>query len=328
MNTDNISQHIDALFPCKPFRLISSTDRYGFTDILREQFGLRWRPRSFATWVHGWAWWEATRSEELAIKNTDKEWMRCVVANAHEKELLESEGFKHIWIGGLPFAYTFPSNLTRFNGSLLAMLPHSTESERLNKHCFEYLDYIESIKNNYSSVYVSVYYLDKSDELISEISKRGLSFIDGARPDDANSLKRMRAIFDSFEFVTSNTMGSHIIYSLYSGCKTSLCGPMYSYDESIFLANGSPQKHSNEYIQQNLYILSNIYLMSNFQFLFTETPINGFYSEEYGKQQVGYYNKLNNIEIKHALQWHWRGQIRNYSAGAMRRLQRFIKSTT
>lgn len=328
MNTDNISQHIDALYPCKPFRLISSTDRYGFTDILREQFGLSWRPRSFATWIHGWAWWKATRPEELTFKNTDKEWMRCVVANANEKKLLESEGFKHIWIGGLPFAYTLPSNLTRCNGSLLAMLPHSAESARLNKHCFEYLDYIESIKNNYSSVYVSVYYLDKSDELISEISKRGLSFIDGARPDDANSLRRMRAIFDSFEFVTSNVMGSHIIYALYSGCKTSLCGTLYSYDESIFFANGNPHKFSKDFIQNSLYNSSKKYLKSNFPFLFTGTPLNGFFSEEYGKIQVGYYNKLKNIEIIHALQWDLIGQIKGYSSGAMRRLQRHIKLIT
>jgi len=318
-------ENIDKIYKFKPINLNSGIDRYGFSDILANELNLHYRRRSFANWLHGWIWWKATSSTELMFKDSCKSQSRLVVSNFHEKEILKNEGFKNIWIGGLPFTYVKNSNFKRKPNSLLAMPPHSAENEKIRNEYYDYLDYLESIKNEYENVYVSIYYLDKSKEIIKKIESRGLKFIDGARPDDINSLRRMRAIFDSFEFITSNTMGSHIIYAIYCGCKTSLCGPMYKYDETLFLGNDGKINHDKKYVEDSLYYLSQKYLMEKFQFLYTQTPINGYFSEEYGKKEIGYYNKMNKEQILDALQWHLTGQVNGYSSGAIRRLKRIAK---
>ena len=205
------------------------------------------------------------------------------------------------------------------------MPPHSAESEKINRTYFDYLDYLESLKNYYSSIYVSIFYLDRQSKLVSEIERRGLMYIDGARPDDAYSLQRMRAIFDSFEYVTSNTMGSHIPYALYCGCKTSLCGPMFSYDETMFYRKNHKIQHNKNYIQDIIYYHSTGYLQKNFNFLFTFTPKDGYISEYYGKKEIGYYNILGNNEIMKILKWDFPNQITGYSSGGIRRLKRTTK---
>jgi hypothetical protein len=324
MNFQNIAFGIDKHFGFRPIKLVSGVDRYGFSDILVEQLGLTFRPRSFANWLHGWIFWKSPLPVDLMFDAKQKEWMHFIVSNSDQSEMLHAEGFKHVWVGGLPFAYTLHSGLKRHPDSLLAMPPHSSEIEKLNRPYLDYLDYLESIKENYSSVWVSIFFLDKCPEIIHQIKRRGLMFIEGARPDDANSLRRMRAIFDSFDCVTSNTMGSHIIYSIFSGCKTSIGGPLYEYDETYFLGTDGQNKHSKKYIEDSLYYLSSGYLLENFKFLFTSTPKVGFVSKEYAEKAIGFHNKLQRNEIMEALQWGWKNQLRGYSMGGFRRVRRLM----
>jgi hypothetical protein len=318
---------IEKKFPFKNIKLVSGVDRYGFSDVLYQQLKLIYRPRSFANWQHGWIWWKAKSSTELLLKNHDKKNSRLIVSNSHEKQMLEDEGYKNIWIGGLPFSYTENSKLKKSTNSLLAMPPHSAEVEKLYNPYTDYLDYLESIIKDYEEIYVSIYHLDKCENLIKEITKRGLKFIDGARPDDANSLRRMRAIFDTFEFVTSNAMGSHILYAIYCGCKTSICGPLYKYDADVFNGKNNENKHDKKYIEETLYYLSEKYLKEKFSFLFTQNPKYGFESLEYGAEEIGEKNKMNKKEIIEVLQWSTKNQIINYYKGGVRVVKRNIGVT-
>lgn len=317
-----ISYTINSTLPYMPFNMTSSTERYGFCSLLCEQIGMTWRPRSFASWMHGWIWWGATSSTELQFDSSQKKYGRFVVSRHFEKTVLESEGFKDVKVGGLPFAYSNPSDFKRESGSLLAMPPHSSEREKLNKSHIKYLNYLESIKNNYSNVSVCIHYLDLTQSIINEVKKRGMYLIEGARPDDANSLKRIRAIFDSFEFVTTNSIGSHVIYALFSGCKVSLCGPLYEFDESDLISNNKSMQNSKKYIYDLLFYLSKKYLEKNFSFILVNNPDNGFSSENYARKEIGYLNKLSNKEVRDTLRWTPFGQAIGYTSGAIRRFSR------
>jgi hypothetical protein len=322
--TEDIANNLRLIPSYKPFNLTSGIDRYGFSSILCEQMGLKRRPRSFANWLHGWIWWGATSSAELMFDCAQKQGGRFIVSKSLERGILEAEGFQNVWVGGLPFAYTLPSNLKRIGGSLLAMPPHSGESEKLGKSHVDYLDYLESIKRDFSSIWVCIHYLDISLNVVNEIKSRGLFLIEGARPDDANSLRRMRAIFDSFEYVTSSVMGSHIVYSMYSGCKVSLCGPVYVFSESDVIFDKYRHAYGNNFIRDWLYYSSKGYLNENFHFLFAENPRDGYQSDEYARIELGYYNKLSRREIVDALRWDISGQLIGYSSGAIRRLSRAL----
>ena len=309
--------------------LVCGVDRYGFSRLLADQLGAIWTKRSFANWQHGWIWWGACSSEDLRMADGLKVQSNFIVSKHTESEILRSEGFKNVWVGGLPFAYTSPSNRVKAKGSLLAMPPHSSEqsvksnSNNFMKSLTGYLDYLESFKQNFSSIWVSIYYLDVSPAVIDEIHRRGLFFIEGARPNDANSLRRVRAILDTFEFVTTNCMGSHVIYALFCGCKVSVVGPEYKFDESHFFLN-NPTGYSKKYINDFIYYSSKEYLSEHFSFLLTDNPKEGYKSEEYARGEIGYYNLLSKSDIMDALQWSWMGQFKGYSAGGIRRITKLM----
>ena len=308
--------------------LVSGVDRYGFSSLLAERLGVLWPRRSFANWQHGWMWWGASSYEELMMDDGLKKHSRFIVSKSAELEVLKSAGFKNLWVGGLPFAYTEPSKSGKVAGSLLAMPMHSAEqtteatSNKLAKSLTDYLDYLESLKREFSSVWLSIYYLDFSIALLYEIRRRGLFLIEGARPNDANSLKRVRIIMDTFEFVTSNSIGSHVIYAMFSGCKVSVGGPELLVEESDFVLDNRFKGFSKKYIEESVYYLSRKYLQNRFSFILTDNPRNGFHSEEYAREEMGFYNILKNKDIMDALQWGWLGQLKGYSVGSIRRIER------
>jgi hypothetical protein len=310
--------------------LVSGVDRYGFSSLLAERLGVFWPRRSFANWQHGWIWWGASSHEELMMDESLKDESRFIVSKSSECEVLKSVGFNNVWVGGLPFAYTEPSKSVRVSGSLLAMPMHSAEqspkstSHKLAKSLINYLDYLESMKQHFSSIWTSIYYLDYSAELLYEISRRGLFYIEGARPDDANSLRRVRTMMDTFEFVTSNSIGSHVIYAMFSGCKVSIGGPEVPVAESDFELDNRERRYSKKYIEDSIYYLSKEYLINKFPFILANNPINGFQSEEFAREEIGFYNRLTNEDIFNALQWSWVGQLKGYSQGGMRRIERVL----
>lgn len=311
-----------ALLP--PRKIVGSTgsiDRYGFLHVLARRCGMRAPLRAFAEWVHGWVWDDSPTVESLAFSSLPRD-LRLVVRNHVELEALKRGGFQHVVVGGLPFAYVSPQHRSRNANALLAIPPHSAEIEKLTSHQFDYLDYLESIKIDYEGVYVSIFHLDWEGPMHVAAVERGLNVVQGARPDDANSLARMRALFEAFDQVTSNTMGSHFIYALGSGCRVSFCGPQFVYDESILLGNGNPNGHTLERAARLVAIQAPSYLRQRFGRFFVDHPRFGTADSQLANAELGRASLLDIEEIKYVLGWNVTGQIEGYAKGAWRRLQR------
>ena len=298
-------------------------DRYGFSSVLAKQCGRRIVPRSFANWVHGWVWHEEPTDELLACAKLPRE-VTIIVCNEKERLALEAAGFRDVRIGGLPFAYMQRQHELRYTDALLAFPPHSAEVEKVVADQGAYLDYLESLKQDFESVYVSVYYLDMGGAMHKAALARGLRVIQGARPDDANSLLRMRSILDSFMHVTSNVMGSHMLYALFSGCKFSFCGPIYGYDESFYLASGNPYGHSSDRIRLALQLQSESYLRDKFAKFFVDHPRAGLQDASFARDAIGAKYLMNPQQVEDALGWRIKGQIDGYLSGALRRTFRLF----
>jgi hypothetical protein len=310
--------------PFVPVKITSGVDRYGFSSVLASRCGRRVVPRSFANWVHGWMWHEELTAELLACSKLPRE-VRIVVCNDNERQALVDEGFLDVRIGGLPFAYVQRQHESRHADALLAFPPHSAESEKVTVDQGRYMDYLESLKNDFEAVYVSIYYLDMGGAMHKAALARGLRVIQGARPDDANSLVRMRSILDSFSYVTSNVMGSHMLYALFAGCRFSFCGPIYGYDDICLV--GNPHGHTTDYLQQGLYLQSEPYLRKRFGRFFVDNPHMGIEDLPFAEVAIGMRFIMTPDEIEDALGWSIAGQVRGYVSGARRRLARTISST-
>ena len=311
--------------PIVPAKITSGVDRYGFSNLLAKRCGRRVVPRSFAEWVHGWMWHDEPTDALLACSKLPRD-ITIVVCNEKESTTLVDAGFRDVRIGGLPFSYVQRQHESRHTDALIAFPPHSAESERVTADQVSYMNYLESLKNDFEAVYVSIYHLDMGGAMHKAALARGLHVIQGARPDDANSLVRMRSILDSFSYVTSNNCGSHMLYALFAGCRFSFCGPIYVHDESVFLGQGNPNGHTNEYVRLILDLQSEPYLRKRFGRFFVNNPRMGIEDFPFAENAIGMRFVMAPDEIEDALGWGVAGQIRGYASGLRRRLARKIVS--
>lgn len=313
--------------PFVPIRITSGVDRYGFSSVLAKQCGRFFAPRSFAEWIHGWIWHDEPTEELLACSKLSRD-IKIVVCNEKELSTLKKSGFRDVRIGGLPFAYVQRQHESRLAEALLAFPPHSAEKEKVNSEQSNYMDYLESLKKDFDSIYVCIHYLDIGGAMHNGALARGLGVIQGARPDDANSLLRMRSILDSFSYVTSNVIGSHMLYALFAGCRFSFCGPLYGYEESVYLGDGNPNNHSIDYVQLLLELQSESYLRKRFGRFIVNNPRMGIDDFDFADTAIGTRFIMAHHQIEDALGWSINGQIRGYVSGARRRLGRSILSIT
>lgn len=320
------ANELNSLLPSSSvFKVRGSIDRFGFLHLLAEQCCMRAPKRAFAEWMHGWIWDDRPTIESLAMHKLPRD-VPVVVRNKIEQKVLLDAGFRDVWIGGLPFCYVPSQHKARNGSSLLAIPPHSAEAERVSSVQRDYMDFLESLKGDFDDIYVCIFYLDWDGPMHRAALQRGLRVVQGARPDDAYSLKRVRALFEAFEHVTSNSIGSHFVYALYSGSRFSFCGPMFTYDEETILANGNPNGHSEERVRRLLEIQDPRYLQIRFGKFYVDHPRQGAFDTDLGASEIGTDQILSPLQIKNILGWTVIGQLCGYGRGAFRRLRRATMS--
>jgi hypothetical protein len=209
----------------RPWAQSFGSDFYGALQVAAEYCGLRTAPAHFPyCWQHGtWPPWQKIRAEVI-VYNVPKS-TTCFVARQDEAAFLKAGGYAGARAIGLPIIYTKPSGLQRIPNSLLVMPTHSIHSDVLGLSNEKYAREIASIKNRFGLVVACVSANCIAKGLwASQFEKQGIKVIRGAGLNDVNALKRMRALFDSFEYVTTDSYGSHVYYALYFGAKVSIWG--------------------------------------------------------------------------------------------------------
>lgn len=297
-------------------RLRNEVDRYGFSYLIANKVGLHRPPRAFSTWMHGWYFWQPEILHDVGYDKLLPD-TPVVVSTDNLKAFMERHGFTNVTAGGLPFAYTDELPVTRIKDSLIAFIPHSIIG--INKYILneDVLDYMYSIKNDFEHVYLCIYAQDIGrKELIDGITKRGLRYIAGAQPDDANSLLRMRTIFQSFEYVLSFGMGSHLLYASYCGCKTSISGP---YPDIMFC----DQAHNNPSVMERVKVCHEKEMnIAKYPWFFVNHPREAVSKQQWARSEIGPITLLDNDDIIRVLGWNKIG----YMKGILRAIRRRAKT--
>ena len=99
---------------------------------------------------------------------------------------------------------------------------------------------IESIKSNYDTVLVSLYWADITNEsLVKKYIDKGYLIVTSGHRYDLNFLSRQRSIIELADFTMSNSIGTHIGYCIYLG------KPHYVFQQEIGYSykNKSSEKH-------------------------------------------------------------------------------------
>jgi len=143
--------------------------------------------------------------------------------------------------------------------------------------------------------------------LVEAFEKYNIPWIIGANVFDKNALIRMSRIFKSFEFMTTNTIGSHVLYAAYSGCKVSIYGKFAEYSEEDFL--NDPYYSVNPLIlKENLLGSTEKKIREKYNCFFVH-PKKAVQKLIWAKEQIGEKNKKTIDDLADLLGWNTKGQI-------------------
>lgn len=311
----------------------SSPDRYGFSSWIAKMLSIKGAPKSFCNWVHGWIWWEPDNIEDFGFQS-DPPNISKIVNKANFGSLLSNLGVCNVVAAGLPYAYIHKYSLEQekgqcmIPGTALFIPDHSSEANRVSHNILEYLDYIDSLSHHFRHVSILVYSIDYS-LLAPVIQERGYLPLIGADPRCPNSMQRVKAIFDAHEYVSTNFIGSHVLYSLASECKVSICGP---YQDRLFEVHADDVRagrYSRDYVERMLYYCSRKFLESNWlkRFLVEDPLCAEKYSDQLAsivERELGIGEIMPLKCLPNLLGWSLKQQIVGYSFGAGRRARQLL----
>lgn len=208
-------------------KLPSEVAYYGASYEIARETKLIDLPVKGVHWVHGWKYGEVLTAEQIGGYHKKKK-LHLVSHPIHE-EVLRSEGFKNVFTVGLPYLYAkYDSNLPRQKRSLLVCPGHTSSysiNKNLSQEAKDYANRIGAIRSDFSEVLVCLSAnCIQAGHWLEAFEAKDIPWVMGAMIYDRNALRRMRSLFRQFEFVTTNCVGSHIVYASYEGCKTSICG--------------------------------------------------------------------------------------------------------
>ena len=186
------------------------------------------RAISAKSWKHGIIEDQEIRYLRELVHYGGKEDLHLVARDAHVEALVRF-GFYNVKAVGMPFAYARPSKAPRIPSSLLVMPVHSTHHSTFLTNEDAYIEALLPTMRRFDLVVFCLHASCVQKNLWTEtLKRRGVRYVAGASIDDANSLVRMRMIFDSFECVSANSLVSGLAYASSAGCRVSLHEPFHS----------------------------------------------------------------------------------------------------
>ncbi|MBK2297087.1 hypothetical protein [Francisella philomiragia] len=175
------------------------------------------------------------------------------------------------------------------------MPPHSVPH---TEHTFDeslYVNEILKIKDHFDFIAVCIHSSCYKKGLWIESFRRvGIPIITGANADDEFGLIRMNRIFKHFEYMTTNTIGSHVLYATYTGCKVSIYSTYQTYSKQDFI-NDPIYTRLPFLLDYNLEQSEYSNINNKFPFLFTQ-PQLATQNIEWAEKEAG---KENMIPIKY-----------------------------
>lgn len=148
------------------------------------------------------------------------------VATKKLAEFMRARGFAKVRAIGMPIIYAAAPPVERRRGSLLVMPAHSLDTMRIDWNPRAYVEAIREIAARFREVVVCVNTVCWDRGLwVPEFQAAGFNVIRGADHRDVKTLDHLAALFGQFEFVTTNSYGSHVAYAPFFGARVSIHGP-------------------------------------------------------------------------------------------------------
>jgi hypothetical protein len=169
------------------------------------------------------------------------------------------------------------------------------------EHAIEWIKTIAKLALHHPVVTVCLHADDVAD-LAPLVEQHGLTWIAGARV-DTFSLPRMRAIFDTFEYVITDVEGSHLPYAAWCGCKLAIVPPVHITQWDALKSHPHYQKHPHA--QQNFVYFEEASIRSRLPFLFVNDLEKAACPREWAGKLLGVESKRTPVDLARLLGWQW-----------------------
>jgi hypothetical protein len=296
----DVASLAESLPPVVEFKRRSEPDYYGASFLIAEKLGLEKPPHSFATWCHGWHFDPVTHPRQVV--NVVGEKRQHLVALQKHADLLAQNGFPRSAAVGMPFLYADPVQCQRIPGSLLVMPAHCVNDGQPDWNEESYAATIDALRPRFSTVVACLQAnCVKYGHWVNALDKRNIPWIVGASSADINALKRMRTILGSFEFMTTNCIGTHVAYASYVGCRVSIHGRFVQQSYQQLAKNPFYQQHP-EVLTLNIQRSCEAEVRRNYPQFFTE-PHLATTQQAWAAQVMGAAHCRAPAEIAELLGW-------------------------
>lgn len=320
----DIAPDIKAILP--PIRtreLLSEADFYGISNIIAGQLGLKQVPTSYSMWRHGWMFKQLKFIEQIIWKKAYTQYY--LVGRQLEKQFLESHGVKNVKAIGLPFTYVPEQRIERKKNSLLIMPAHSLPYVKVDGDEDKLIDFALSLSKDFDTICFCIHQdCANNGRFVDKLTKYNIPWFIGASANDVNSLIRLRRIFEYFEFVGSNVIGSHLVYSQLCGAKFFLCDPYFDYKPDFY--------RDDPLLSKNLQLCEHLCEQSSYQVIrdklpqYFVDPIDAICNSEFARNECGSPNKINLKELKYLLGWSLSGQTKGFTKIRIKQISAKIRS--
>jgi hypothetical protein len=244
--------------------------------------------------------------------------LRLLVHREEEERFLRGCGFGDAIAVGAPFLYSGPMSLKKTPGSLLIVPFHT-----LDQCNYDYSDYDEESyfttldpflrKFEYVAACIHPSCARKGNWL-RPLQRRSIPWTLGAEVFDRNGLSRVRALFEQFSHVTSNSIGSHIPYAASCDCSVSIYGPQPEFRASNWSADLYYKEHPHilEWLE---YLEKSRFVERTYGWLFRE-PTTDANDRDWALHQLGHSNLTTPIRLAELFGWDIPESISNQTKGA------------
>jgi hypothetical protein len=260
-------------------------------------------------WVHGWHSDENNISifcicPDIFIHGKSNFTFNYLVARKSQEIFLKQKGYINAKAIGLPIVYLPEKKIERQKNTLLVMPVHSNNSIHNNWQFDNYVQSINSVRNQFKKVVICIHPLCIRDGFwVNEFKKYDYEIVEGAIGNDKNALLRIQILLSSFEYVTTNGFGSHWAYASFLGAKFSVFGNFAAYllDEKE-IENDQIMKDNIESLYHVYKVISEDHLKNKYPSFFCH-PKEATQHIDWGKYEVGYDNKLSKEEVLELFGW-------------------------
>lgn len=254
--------------------------------------------------MHGWVWEGIQKAQQLFGTFITNKTTRLFVTNDWQKEFLFQEGYTDVHVIGLPVVYLEKREIKRQNPRLIVMPSHNIPGmDHDRKKEKEYIDYIKSIEHYFETVIACIHAHDFSiGNWKNQFQKAGINTISGVY-DGPDALQAQQDRLSTFTHMTTNQIGSHVVYAGALGLNVSIAGP---YNESV----KSSWKDDfyikyPETLDNAIERCSKDYWRKKAPWLFTN-PYEAQECLSWARNEIGYENRKNHNELKKLLGWSFR----------------------